>query len=139
MDAKGRLAIPMRYRQPLLDGDRGQLVVTLSPSGDCLWLYALSHWQTVEEQLSSLPNASPDARRLQRALIGCAADLGLDGQGRILLPPPLRKQAALGQRLMLVGQLNKFEIWDAGRWEQELDQMSAMSAADLPALGQLAL
>lgn len=65
----------------------------------------------------------------QRLLIGNAVDLELDGNGRFLIPPRLREYAKLDKRAMLVGQLNKFQLWDEDAW-------NAMAEADLAAIKQ---
>jgi len=65
-----------------------------------------------------LPSLNPAARRLQRLLIGHATECELDGHGRILVPPPLREFAGLDRRVVLIGQGNKFELWDEATWTE---------------------
>ncbi len=117
LDAKGRLAIPSKYRQALQTEHDGQVVITIAIDNRCLWLYALSQWETLEQQLLSLPSVNQQVRRLQRLLIGHATECQLDGQGRVLLITPLRKYANLDKTVALVGLGGKFEIWDAETWE----------------------
>lgn len=69
----------------------------------------------------SLPNLSRRVRNMQRLILGHAAELELDVQGRVLLPAPLREYAGLDKRVVLVGQINKFELWDADQWQQARD------------------
>ncbi|MFC3607180.1 division/cell wall cluster transcriptional repressor MraZ [Stutzerimonas tarimensis] len=116
LDAKGRLAMPSRYRDELVSRCEGQLVVTVDVSDRCLCLYPLPEWEQIEATLRSLPSLNEDSRRLQRVLIGNAVDLELDGSGRVLVPPRLRDYAGLDKRAMLVGQLNKFQIWNEDEW-----------------------
>lgn len=117
LDVKGRLAMPVRYRDEILASSNGRLVVTLDVSDPCLCIYPLAEWSLVEDRLRALPSLREETRRLQRLLIGHAVDLELDGAGRVLLPPRLRSQAALDKRAALVGQLNKFQLWDEAAWD----------------------
>jgi MraZ protein len=120
LDSKGRLTIPTRYRQSLLDDCQGQLVCTIDTSQNCLLLYPLPEWEEIELKLSKLSSTNPQERRLQRLLLGYAMEGEMDKSGRILIAPTLRQHAALDKQIMLVGQLNKFEIWDANVWQQQI-------------------
>ena len=92
------------------------MVVTISPNERCLWLYTLTAWEAVERKLVSLPTLNQHTRKLKRMLIGHADDCDMDGNGRILLPAPLREFAMLTKKAVLVGQGDKFEIWDEALW-----------------------
>ncbi|MDG2365291.1 MAG: division/cell wall cluster transcriptional repressor MraZ [Methylococcaceae bacterium] len=122
MDAKGRLAIPTRYRAELSDCCSGQLVVTVavdetgSGEAGCLWLYPLPEWESLEEKISKLPTLNKMAGRLRRFVIGYATECEMDGQGRLLLSENLRSFAKLEKQVVLLGQLNKFEIWNESIW-----------------------
>jgi len=118
LDAKGRMAMPSKYRERLMDQCAGQLVVTVDLSDKCLLLYPLPEWEDIERKLVRLGNLNPQARRLQRLLIGHATEVELDNNGRILLPPPLREFADLDKRIALTGQGKKFEIWDENTWNE---------------------
>ena len=119
MDAKGRLAIPTRYRNILEEMCAGKLVVTIDIKERCLLLYRLSDWEVIESKLDQLPSFNAASRRLQRLLIGYACDLELDGQGRFLLPSLLRDYAKLDKQIMLIGQGKNFEIWDESSWQDK--------------------
>ncbi|EKE85344.1 division/cell wall cluster transcriptional repressor MraZ [Idiomarina xiamenensis] len=120
MDDKGRIAIPSRYRQALsLDCD-GKLVCTIDIQQPCLLLYPLPEWQIIEQKLTTLSSMNPAERRLQRLLLGHAEDCDMDKNGRLLIASPLRVHAGLEKKLMLVGQLNKFEIWSESAWQQQV-------------------
>ena len=118
LDAKGRLTIPARYRDLLQSCCQGRLVATVD-QGPCLLLYPQPQWDVLEKQLSGFPNVDQRTRRMQRLLIGHATECEMDGQGRILLPPTLREFAGLDKRVMLVGQVNKFELWDEQAWGEQ--------------------
>lgn len=121
LDAKGRVAFPSRYRERLAELCDGQVVVTVDRD-HCLLVYPLPEWETIEQKLVRLPSLNRTARRLQRLLIGHATECQLDGNGRILLPPPLRDFAALDKKTVLIGQGNKFELWDEAAWVLKRDQ-----------------
>lgn len=121
LDAKGRMAVPSKYRDSLQSQCACQLVVTVDRSDACLLLYPLPEWEEIERKLVRLGNLNNQARRLQRLLIGHATEVEMDNNGRILLPPPLREFANLDKRIALTGQGNKFEIWDEQTWITERD------------------
>jgi MraZ protein len=120
LDAKGRFAIPTRYRERLAARCEGQLVVTVDRDY-CLLIYPLADWEEIERKLVRLPSLNKQARRLQRLMVGYASELELDGHGRILLPRELREFAALERQAILIGQGNKFELWDEERWNEKRD------------------
>ena len=133
LDVKGRMVIPTRYRPALVQSAQGKLIVTVDRD-QCLLLYPLPEWELIERKLMSLPSLNPQARRLQRLMVGYATDLELDGHGRLLLPPELREFAKLERHGMLIGQGNRFELWDEARWGERRDQWlkSEEAAGDLP-------
>lgn len=122
LDAKGRLAIPTRYRSELQECCDCQLVVTVAVddkgSGEdgCLWLYPMPEWELLEETISKLPTLNKMAGRLRRFVIGYASECEMDAQGRVLLPERLRSFAKFEKQIVLLGQLNKFEVWSEGTW-----------------------
>ena len=113
--------MPTRYREQIAELAQGKLVVTIDKD-QCLLIYPLPEWEAIERKLMSLPSLNATARRLQRLMVGHATDLPLDGHGRLLLPPELRQFAALGRYGMLIGQGNRFELWDEVRWTERRDQ-----------------
>lgn len=131
LDNKGRLAIPARHRDALAARDEGHLVLTADP-GHCLLLYPLSEWEPIQQRLMALSSFNEKLRSLQRLLVGHADDVVLDAAGRILVPPALRQFALLDRRVVLVGQGNKFELWDETRWQEQTAQAVAFPAGGLP-------
>jgi MraZ protein len=129
LDAKGRLAMPSRYRDEIVSRSAGQLIVTIDAIDPCLCVYPLPEWEIIETKLRELPSLREETRRLQRLLIGNAVDIELDSAGRFLVPPRLREYARLDKHAMLVGQLNKFQLWDENAW-------NALADADLAAIKQ---
>ena len=120
MDAKGRMAMPTRYRDRLHERCDGQLVITVDRD-HCLLLYPLPEWEEIERKLVRLPSFNKQSRRLQCLLIGHATECQLDANGRVLLPPPLREFASLNRQAVLIGQGNKFELWDEQIWNERRD------------------
>ena len=121
VDAKGRFALPVRYRDALRADRDGDCCLTRSVSEPCLWLYPGSEWERVAEQLSALPGLTdPLCRALQRQVLGGAVSCRPDSQGRLLLPPELREAAGLEKRAFLIGFGNKLELWSAARFEERL-------------------
>ena len=119
IDPKGRIAIPTRYREQINKVCAGSFVVTIDPSSfKCLLIYPTPEFEESQRKVERLPNMLPEARELQRVFIGHASDVDLDSQGRLLIPGPLRKLAGLDKSATLVGQGNKFELWDQERWNE---------------------
>jgi MraZ protein len=142
LDDKGRLVLPARYRERVLERSKGAVVVTVDRDGDCLLIYPLSDWEQVERKLMELPSLHPQARRLQRLMVGYATELTLDGHGRMLLPQELREFARLDRRALLIGQGTRCELWDEARWNERRDLWLKSEAAvdELPPeLGSLSL
>ena len=133
LDSKGRIAIPTRYREGLLAQCAGQLIMTVDRD-HCLLLYPLPEWEVIEAKLVRLPSFNAQTRRLQRLLIGHATECDMDGAGRILLPAPLREFATLDKDIMLIGQGNKFELWDQATWNtRRTEWLAATDGEELSA------
>ena len=139
LDAKGRLAIPAKYRDALQSAmsesppEAGQrsLVLTVDPSR-CLLLYPRAAWEPIQARLMGLSAFNEELRRIQRLLVGYADDVDLDNAGRILVSPELRQYAGLDHHVVLVGQGNKFELWDETRWAEQTAQAITFAAGELP-------
>jgi MraZ protein len=122
LDTKGRLTVPTRYRQSLMDDCQGQLVCTVDNRQSCLLLYPLPEWDIIEEKISKFSTMNPDERRIQRLLIGYANDSVMDKSGRVLIAPTLRQYANLEKEIMIVGQRNRFEIWSQDTWFAQVEE-----------------
>ncbi|MEM6513730.1 MAG: division/cell wall cluster transcriptional repressor MraZ [Pseudomonadota bacterium] len=133
LDAKGRMAVPTRYRDRLAARCDGQIVVTVDKDY-CLLIYPLPDWEELERKLVRLPSMNPVARRLQRIMVGYATEVELDASGRILVSRELRDFAGLSKQATLIGQGNKFELWDEERWTEKRDAwLGEEEDKDLPA------
>lgn len=127
LDAKGRLAIPARFREALADG-----VVLTRGIDRCLALFPLSAWRPLADKVAALPLTDADARSFRRLVFAEAADLPLDGQGRILIPLELRRYAEIEREAIVVGVDTSIEIWAPARW----DAVTASLDADAAAIAQ---
>jgi len=133
LDSKGRVAIPSRYRERIISRAAGQLVATVDRDY-CLLIYPMPDWEEIERKLVRLPALNKQARRLQRLMVGYATELEMDGHGRVLLTRELRDFAGLERQAMLIGQGNKFELWDEERWKARRDEWLAADDDDLGGL-----
>ena len=131
VDAKGRLIVPAKFREAL-----GETFVVTKGLDGCLFLYPNEEWAIIETKFRELPLTTKDARKLSRFFFAGAADCEVDKQGRILLPAVLRDFAAIGKEVVLVGVLNRVEIWSKERWlgENEYEDMDE-AAEHMAALG----
>ena len=118
LDAKGRMAIPTRYRERLAARCDGQIIVTVDKD-HCLLVYPLPDWEELERKLVRLPSMNKAARRLVRIMVGYATEVEADASGRILVSRELREFAGLEKHGLLIGQGNKFELWDEQTWNDK--------------------
>jgi MraZ protein len=142
IDPKGRLPVPAAFRRTLTEQGGGGVVVT--QLDQCLAAWPPAEWARLEAQLASLPAFSKPVKALTRLLVSRAGDCEIDVQGRILLPPPLRQAAGLARDVVVVGVLNRFEVWSPEAWnsflkdsERLLDDVSLDVQWPLPPLPAL--
>lgn len=108
LDDKGRISIPTRYRESLVESCQGQVTLTRYPDG-CLILMPRGVWETNRRKIVAWPQ---EMHALRRMLLGSAAEIEMDGSGRILISPELRRAANLSKTVSLVGVGAYFEVWD---------------------------
>ncbi len=123
MDTKGRVSIPAGFRSELQDGDPRPPVLTNLVDCPALGLYAHASWLEIEERLASMSQTQPELQSVRRMLVSGAEECGIDGQGRILIPPHLREHAGLERDLTIAGVGPRIEIWDKVRFEEEMARM----------------
>ena len=112
LDAKGRLTVPVRHREPLAQRTQGKpITITKHPDG-CLLVFAEPDWIHFRQQVAVLPE---DAKSWKRFFLGGAMDVELDATARVLVPPELRAFAAMDKDVVLLGLDTHFELWDARR------------------------
>jgi MraZ protein len=115
IDPKGRLPVPAPFRKTLAQGGATTLVATVLDQ--CLAIYPPAEWERLETQLAALPAFSKPVKALSRLLASRASDCEMDVQGRIRLPPALRSAAGLGREAVVLGVLNRIEVWAPETWE----------------------
>ncbi len=121
LDGKGRINVPTRHRDALVEQAQGCLTITRHPDG-CLLVYPRREWENKREQIAAFPM---QARALQRLLLGNAQDVEIDASGRVLIAPELRVAAGLSRDVMLLGMGAHFELWDAAALaRREADDLS---------------
>ena len=112
IDDKGRLSVPTAYREAIARACQNRLVLTYSPcEPGCLWRFPEKEWESVRDQVIALPTAKTVHRNLQMKLVGAAAPVEVDGNGRVLLPQSQRTAAGIEKRAVLLGMGAKFELW----------------------------
>lgn len=138
LDVKGRLAIPARHREALVEASDGQLVLTAHPHR-CLLLYPEPAWLPIRDKVLATSSLNPQAASIKRLLVGNARDETLDSAGRLLIAPELRQFAVLEKQVWLVGLGSHFEIWSDIGWQKEQDAVFALGDQLPPGLEDLAL
>lgn len=132
LDAKGRLALPAKFRKDL----KGGAVVTKGLD-NCLVVYSKAEWNKLAEKLAALPISQSNTRAFSRLMLAGAMDVDLDKQGRIVLPEYLRKYAVLGKKAIIAGLFNRLEIWEEKRWDEYRSNMEESSNEIAEQLGEL--
>lgn len=122
MDAKGRVALPTRQRERLQQFCDGQIVVTVHTQRQCLMVYPMPTWETVESSLISLQKSDPSSSAALRMVVAHATDFELDESARIVIPQKLRERCHFGKSLVLVGAVDRFELWSEDVWDSHSQQ-----------------
>ncbi|BBP46562.1 transcriptional regulator MraZ [Thiosulfatimonas sediminis] len=135
IDAKGRIAIPKKYRDYLQDEHESTLYVSFDTANECLNIYPQKQWLQFEAKLMSLPNTNPTIRKMQRLMIGRVNEQILDIQGRINVGPQHIERMGFSKEVILVGQGKRFELWDKAIWDQDGEE--SLNAEELQQLGEL--
>jgi MraZ protein len=117
LDSKGRLSIPVKFREILNTESNGTIIIT-TDLDHCLAAYPTPEWQSFMEKAKKLPTMDKGVRRFFRFLFSSASECFLDKQGRVLIPPNLREYAGLNGNAVVVGGGSKFEVWNPGKWEE---------------------
>jgi len=132
LDAKGRLAVPAKFRSMLEEG-----AVVTKGLDNCLFLYPKKEWEKIAKKLASLPISQSKARAFTRMMLGGAMDIEFDSQGRVTLPEYLRKFANLEKKTVIAGLYDRLEIWNENDWEKYKKGAEGDSSEIAEALGDL--
>ncbi len=133
VDPKGRVVLPSDFREPLLDG-----VVITKGFEECLFIFPLSEWPTIEEKIKAQATLKKEFRKLARFFFGGAAQQMPTKQGKILIPTYLREYAELKKEVIILGVSNRIEVWDKEKWlkyEKEGEATYAEAAERLADIG----
>lgn len=127
LDAKGRLAVPVRHRDALQALCSGQLTLTKHPEG-CLMVFPRPAWETFRDKVAALPMSAAGWKRI---FLGNAMDVEVDSAARVLVSPELRAAAGLTKDVMLLGMGSHFELWDAQRYAAHEAEVMAQPMPDV--------
>lgn len=111
VDAKGRMTLPPKFRNIL----KGGAIITRGLDS-CLFLFGASEWSVLAEKIKALPLTQSDSRAFARLMLSGAMDVDIDKQGRILIPDYLRAYAGMKRGVVVIGLMNRVEIWSEEKW-----------------------
>ena len=132
LDAKGRLAVPTRYREAILAQGEGRVVVTAHPHR-CLLLYPAASWEPIARKVMSAGSGlNPQAAAFQQILVGHADEVEMDSAGRILIAPTLRRMSGIDREVIMFGQGDFFKLWQPAAWEKQFADFGQVDPNALP-------
>lgn len=131
VDAKGRLAVPAKFRNEL------KKAVVTKGLENCLVLYPKKQWDVLAGKLAALPISKANSRAFARMMLAGAMDVSVDSQGRIILPEYLRAFAGLDKKVVITGLYDRLEIWDETKWQQYQSETEKNSGEIAEALNDL--
>lgn len=121
VDEKGRLMIPAPFREILSAQYSPRLYITNAAFDRCLHIYPYEEWVRLEEKVRGLPKMLEDVRFFMRRVIASAQECSFDKQGRLLIPAAQRQDAGIKGDVVIVGQIEKIELWDRYEWDSVVD------------------
>ncbi len=121
IDPKGRIIIPAPFREIISSNYGPKLYIVNAAFDKCLHVYPQEEWNRLEEKVRHLPKMQEEVRFFMRRVIASAQESEMDKQGRILVPAAHREDAALHDDIVIVGQIEKIELWDRGEWDAIVD------------------
>ncbi|MBN1585667.1 division/cell wall cluster transcriptional repressor MraZ [Candidatus Uhrbacteria bacterium] len=134
VDDKGRLAIPSKFRKDLSKG-----AVVTRGLDSCLFVFTMDEWKVLAAKLANLPMSQSNSRAFARLMLAGAMDVGLDSQGRVMLPEYLRQYAKLGRETVIAGLYSRLEIWDRKAWEKYKTKTEGNSNGIAEKMGELGI
>jgi len=136
IDVKGRLKVPTEFRR-LIEEKHGKEFYITSLDGDCVRIYPLPEWESIEGKISLLGTMDPTRRRFLDKTNYYGQQATLDGQGRLLIHPLLRKSAEVLGDVVVLGYLTYLEVWELDKFQARLlaDPFTAEDEATLARLG----
>lgn len=134
VDEKGRLAIPVKFRDVLKAG-----AIITRGLDKSLFIFSLTEWDALAKKLIALPLAQGNSRAFARLMLAGAADMKLDQQGRLLVPDYLREYAGIGKQAVVAGLYNRIEVWNAETWQEYKTKTESASDEIAEKLGELGI
>jgi MraZ protein len=134
VDAKGRVSVPSKFRDIIAERYEGKLVLSIDLDR-CVTVYPLEEWEQVEKKIQNVPQMQKEVKDYMRFVFSSATECELDRQGRILIPPALRERAGITKSVVVVGIINKIEVWDRVTWDARRSQNSDKIGEALASLG----
>lgn len=135
LDSKGRINMPAKFRQVLSKNNKNTFVLTRGMDA-CVWVYPLNQWLEIEKSLRSLSSLSKIHRTFVRNTARYATPSTYDKQGRITVPPSLVSYAGLDKDVLIIGMVNKMEIWDSKNLEKTEKEALEIDLAEYDDLAQ---
>ena len=117
LDTKGRLTMPQKFRD-----DLGESFILTRGLDSCLFVYSGAEWEVLADKIRALPLSK--GRDLQRYFFANAMEVACDSMGRILIPQNLREHAHLDREAVVIGSLQRAEIWDKATWEKTCNNLT---------------
>lgn len=139
VDPKGRVIIPSPFREIIFTNYSTKLFVTNDVVDRCLHIYPQEEWIKLEDKVRRLPQMLDEVKYFKRRVIASALEVELDRQGRILIPAAHREDAGINSDLVIVGQIEKIELWDRKEWDAVCDPSRIDKAAVTGKLAELGL
>ncbi|SFA80253.1 MraZ protein [Acetitomaculum ruminis DSM 5522] len=121
IDSKGRFILPAKFREDMTEG----MIITRGLDG-CLYIYQKNEWKVFEEKLKKLPLTKKSSRQFVRFFMAGACECDVDKQGRVLIPVNLREYANIDKDIVIVGVINKIEIWNQQTWKESNEEYEDM-------------
>ena len=134
IDEKGRMAVPVKFR-----GQLGKGAIVTRGLDHCLFVFTEIEWRALAKKLVALPLAQANSRAFVRLMLAGATDVEVDGQGRVLIPDYLRKDANLKKETVVAGLYNRIEIWDRETWDRYKQKTEGASEEIAEKLGELGI
>jgi MraZ protein len=127
VDPKGRIIIPSAFREVMKNHYNGKVIIANAPLDKCLHIYPIVEWEALLEKAKSLSMTMQSARWFQRKVIGSGQEIEIDKQGRVLIPSSHREDSGidLNSDIVIVGLINKIEVWERTQWNAVMERDSA--------------
>jgi MraZ protein len=121
VDPKGRIIVPAPLRDIITSNYSPKLYITNAPFDNCLCLYPMEEWNKLQDQVRTKPRSDEAIRYYLRRVVASAVETEMDKQGRVLVPAALREDSGISANVVVVGQIERIELWDRNEWDMLAD------------------